>query len=410
MKKFYLTGHHTFSNRGCEAIVRSTVGLLRQQFGDVQVLVPSSDITSDHAQWSEADTFGVRFVPAYLPSIHRYWVHLQQLPVPTLKRAGWPFPLPRWLQKTLSEVDCVLSVGGDNYSLDYLLPSLLMGLDSCAMDLGKPVILWGASVGPFEQEPHFLPAIHRHLERMAFIAAREPVTVDYLTKLGLGNKVIHAADPTFVLMPETIDTKAFWPKDPGEGVLGLNVSPLLFRYRPAREPEGRLLDEITGFIRYTVAKRGLGVLLVPHVIPHDGATKNNDAVFMIQLLSRLSNLGNHVCLMDDYLNASQIKHVISKCRFFIGARTHSTIAALSSGVPTISIAYSIKAKGINLEVFGDIRYVLDTSDISQAMLTEKLAQLMNEENTLHALLGNKKDEMIERARLATHKLAKIIGQ
>ena len=35
MKRFYLSGQRTFDNRGCEAIVRSTVDLLTEQFGEV---------------------------------------------------------------------------------------------------------------------------------------------------------------------------------------------------------------------------------------------------------------------------------------------------------------------------------------------------------------------------------------
>ena len=53
MKSFYLSGHHNFNNRGCEAIVRSTVGLLRQEFGAVEVLVSSGDISRDTAQWPD---------------------------------------------------------------------------------------------------------------------------------------------------------------------------------------------------------------------------------------------------------------------------------------------------------------------------------------------------------------------
>jgi colanic acid/amylovoran biosynthesis protein len=409
MKKFYLTGHHTFSNRGCEAIVRSTVELLREQFSDIDVLVPSSNIAKDRAQWPGADSVGVEFVPAYSPFIKRYWVHLQQFPIPVLKRAGWPFPLPRWIRKTLKSVDYVLSVGGDNYSLDYLFPSLLMGLDRYAMDLRKPVVLWGASVGPFEREPDFLPVIHRHLERMAFIAARESITVKYLTKLGLANKTVHVADPAFVLTPEHIDVAPFWPEDSGKGVVGLNISPLLLRYRPRNEPQDKLLDEVAGFIRNAVVKRGLGVLLVPHVIPHDRAAKNNDATFMAQLLPRLNDLGNHVQLMNDQLNAAETKYVISKCRFFIGARTHSTIAAFSSGVPTVSIAYSVKAIGINSDIFGDNQYVVNASDISQRLLTEQLAKLLDREDDLRAVIRDKMTDTVRQAKLASRKLTEMAG-
>ena len=143
MKSFYLSGQRNFGNRGCEAIVRSTVGLLRQEFGAVEVLVPSGDISRDTAQWPDAAELGVEFVPDYFPAYTRYWVNLQRLPIPALKTAGWPFPISEAFKVMLQRVDVVLSTGGDNYSLDYRLPSLLMGVDRLAMNLRKPVVLLG---------------------------------------------------------------------------------------------------------------------------------------------------------------------------------------------------------------------------------------------------------------------------
>jgi len=412
MKRFYLTGHRTFGNRGCEAIVRTTVGFLREQLGEVEVLVPSSDVVNDKKHWPEAESIGVKFVPAYLPPmIMRFWRRLQRLPLPFLRRTGWPFPMPKWFKKILESVDCVLSVGGDLYSLDYGIPSLIMAMDRCAMDLGKPIILWGASVGPFEREPHFLPVIINHLGRMSFVVARESVTFEYLTSLGLGKRVILGADPAWALLPEPCDLTPFWPKDSGEGVLGINISPLLLRYRPAGEPDGKLLDEIAQFIWYVVVERRLGVLLVPHVIPHNRSAPNNDAAFMAKLFTRreVRDLGEHVQLMDDRLKAPQTKYVISHCRFFIGARTHSTIAALSSGVPTISIAYSVKAKGINRDVFGNDRYVLDAPYVSKESLIERLTWLWNEERNIRHLCAVARDNMIGRARNALRRIVKELG-
>ena len=157
MKSFYLSGQRTFGNRGCEAIVRSTVGLLRAQFGEVEVLVPSMDIERDRAQWPEAGGLGVRFVRAYHPRAAGYWVNLQRLPLPFLKRAGWPFSMPTWLKQQLAGVDAVLAVGGDNYSLDYRIPSPVMGLDKLAMDMGKPVILWELPWAPSTRSPASCP-------------------------------------------------------------------------------------------------------------------------------------------------------------------------------------------------------------------------------------------------------------
>ena len=110
MKSFYLSGQRNFGNRGCEAIVRSTVGLLRKEFGAVEVLVPSEDISRDTAQWPDPAELGVEFVPDYFPTYTRYWVNMQRLPIPALKTAGWPFPISEAFKVLLQRVDVVLSV------------------------------------------------------------------------------------------------------------------------------------------------------------------------------------------------------------------------------------------------------------------------------------------------------------
>ena len=405
VKTFYLSGQRTFGNRGCEAIVRSTVALLRAQCGEVKVLVPSLDIERDRAQWPDAAEHGVRFVRAYLPRAAGYWVHLQRLPVPFLKRARWPFPMPSWLRKQLSEVDAVLAVGGDNYSLDYRIPSPVMGLDRYAMDLGKPVILWGASVGPFDREPGFVPAVKRHLARMNFIAVRESASYRYLTeKLGLANVVL-MADPAFMLGRETIDYTRFWPRCPN-GVLGVNISALIERYK---RPEQDLRVEVAEFIRRAVRDYGLGVLLVPHVNPLQGEHSGGDATYMADLLERVRDLGDSVAMMPHELNAAQIKYVISQLRFFVGARTHSTIAALSSGVPTVSIAYSVKARGINRDLFGNEDAVLPTTELSADRLQRSLDWLIQEERRLQETLAHRIPELQEQAKTAAARVSSVLA-
>ena len=148
MKKIYLSGQRTFGNRGCEAIVRSTAQLIQQHFKNSQVIVPSDAPSRDRMQWPEAEDNSVIFVNGYFPDFARYWINLQRLPIPILKHAGWPFPFPSHVRNLLTDTDAILAIGGDNYSLDYKMPSLIMGMDRLGMKLHKPVILWGASVRP----------------------------------------------------------------------------------------------------------------------------------------------------------------------------------------------------------------------------------------------------------------------
>jgi colanic acid/amylovoran biosynthesis protein len=392
--RVYLTGQRTFGNRGCEAIVRSTIAALHNAFDNIQVLVPSDDIDRDSKQWPEAAEIGVQFVRAYMPAYTRYWVHAQRLPISFLKQAGWPFPFPTWFKDQIKSVDMVMAVGGDNYSLDYRLPSLWQGIDALAMKLGKPVILWGASIGPFEKEPHFVPVIKRHLSKFSRVMVREGVSYTYLTEmLGLKN-VSQMVDPAFTLATQKVDCDKFWPKDAGGGVIGVNVSPLIERYKKSDQD---LITETVDFIRQAVIERGCGVLLIPHVIPLNGAEKNNDALYMTDILKQCTDLGERVKMAPSAFNASQLKYVIRQLRFFIGARTHATIAALSSGIPTISIAYSVKARGINRDLFGDESVVLPTPELSTERLMVALDYLIDNEeklqNKLNMVLPSYRDKV-----------------
>jgi polysaccharide pyruvyl transferase WcaK-like protein len=122
-------------------------------------------------------------------------------------------------------------------------------------------------------------------------------------------------------------------------------------------------------------------MLIPHVDPLDGSDENSDSAYMSSLLNVLWQGGyssEQIALLPRTYNACQLKAVISRCAYFIGARTHATIAALSTGVPTTSIAYSIKAKGINKDLFGHIRYVLETPDLSSITLDEHFSRLQND--------------------------------
>lgn len=380
--------------------MRSTVSLLKEQFGNVEVLVPSVNIERDRQQWPDAADHGVRLVRAYLPPPARYWVQLQSLPLPLIKRAAWPFPMPRWLRSQLEDVDAVLAVGGDNYSLDYRIPSPIMSVDGWAMDMGKPVMLWGASVGPFEREPEFIEPVTRHLARMHFVGAGESMSHDYLIhKLGLRN-VIRMAEPSFVLDKEAVDLSPFWPSGDGH-VLGLNVSRLAERYK-RRDTD--VHAELEAFIRWAVKEHRFGVLLIPHADPLRDAAQGGDAQYMAPLLERLADLGDAVKMMPNTFNAAQTKYVISYLRFFVGARMHAVIAALSTGVPTLSIAYSVKACGINRDMFGSQETVLQARNLSSRRLQESLERLMQREEALRGLLEQRLAEWQLAARAATARI------
>ena len=69
-------------------------------------------------------------------------------------------------------------------------------------------------------------------------------------------------------------------------------------------------------------------------------------------------------MIDDH-NAEELKGYIARCRFFIAARTHASIAAYSSCVPTLVVGYSVKARGIAHDLFGTYdNYVIPVQSLA----------------------------------------------
>jgi polysaccharide pyruvyl transferase WcaK-like protein len=167
--------------------------------------------------------------------------------------------------------------------------------------------------------------------------------------------------------------------------------------------------EIESFLTSVLETTDFSVALIPHVDPLDGAKENSDWQYMDAILRRLERFGERILLVPRYLNAAQLKHLIGQCRFFMGARTHSTIAAWSQGVPTISIAYSTKANGLNKDLFGHLRYVLETPRVDQHTLAAGLRTLQSEEEAIKQLLGEKLPEWRVRAARTADLLCRVIG-
>ena len=73
-------------------------------------------------------------------------------------------------------------------------------------------------------------------------------------------------------------------------------------------------------------------------------------------------------LMDLFETPVEAKSFISRLEVFIGARMHATIAAFSSGVPVIPVAYSRKFKGLFENCQYDIGVDLTKMDLNDSVM------------------------------------------
>lgn len=400
MKRFYLFGHNNFGNRGCEALVRSTAELLKAEFGEIEVLVPSLRPDLDAKQWPDLQKSSCRFVRAMpYPFVFRIWGRVRRL-LPFINSIYLPdYVLPKEIESDLASCDVLLVIGGDNISLDYGIESLVWHIRFAqhAQRMDKTVMIWGASIGPFSVEPSIERFVADFLRSADCITVRETTSQKYLAGIGVQKNVSLVADGAFIMTPQVVDTANFWPTGAENGVLGFNVSPLIQQFRPAGEPRQVLQYEVAAFLKEALESSALAILLVPHVDPLDGNAENSDSHYMREILAMTGDFGGRIRLAPATLNAAQLKFVLSKCSYFIGARTHATIGALSSFVPTVSIAYSIKAKGLNRDLFGNEDLVLETPLVSKVTLKQYYHKVIANREQIIALLRQKIPEWQDRA-------------
>ena len=413
MKKFYFAGHNNFGNRGCEALVRSTALLLKEKFGDVEIRVPSYVPSADRKQWLDAEKYGVKFVsvPQYPLNI-KLWGRLERV-FPLIKKFWFPrFSVPASYAQHVDDCDAVVMIGGDVITLDYGVGPLMwqVGFVEHFQRKGIPAILWAASTGPFSKDKTVESYMARFLASLKAITIRESITVDYLSKIGVESNVTAVADPAFVMLPEPVSAPDILAAL-GARSLGLNVSPLIAKFRVAGEDPGVLQQEVADFIDQVVQDTDLHVVLIPHVGSVDGVseTTNSDHAYMSSILKLVKNHAK-VTLLPDHMNAAQLKWVLSQCRFFIGARTHATIGAISSQVPTISIAYSVKARGLNRDIFGTEAYVLNTPQVTKSTLWQSLQLLIKDEDQVRAHLAVRVPQIKERSKVSAEVLAGILAK
>ncbi|MDH4238386.1 MAG: polysaccharide pyruvyl transferase family protein [Phycisphaerae bacterium] len=373
---FILAGNGSNYNRGCEAILRGTVRILRNHFDNPRFLVVSSYESDEEFKQQCLNETDASIIHKKMYRIYKRFDFLWFLT--KVLRVTYPKAIKhvtyKDLKPYLSEAKAVLALGGDNYSLGYnnLLPRRCTNLDDLVVARGKPLVIWGASVGPFGKIPAYERYMINHL-RKVHIFARETSTIEYLAGKGLTNNVYRVADPAFLMEPDE-------PKQKGvdlkieKGAIGLNLSSIMKRYI-ANDNIKQWIEMSADIISKIMQKTGRPIYLIPHVLGNIG---NNDYLFLKNVLSTIPNHKDQVVLIPPIFNASETKWIISKMSIFAGARTHSTIASLSSCVPTLSFAYSMKAKGLNKDIFGHTGYCLSPDELTSDIVSEKILEVLRD--------------------------------
>lgn len=366
-----LYSHGGSGNHGCEALVRSTAKILKSSGLAKDGIVLYSYAPEEDKKYISEGIFDAIVPVSYRRSGIRYLFHA------LMYKAGWNDSITalqhKDLFKDVKKGDICLCMGGDTYTYDGW-PEVLAYVNKRLRKKGAKTVLWGCSLSDdlFQKE-----CFINDIKSYDLITVRERLTYEMLQSAGVKDNVQLVSDPAFEL-----DTAPSSPNKclPGEkDAVGINLSPLIMSCEAS---ENIVLKNYMQLIDYILSSTDFNIALIPHVVWN--GNDDRDAISKLKMA-----FPSHRVMVIDDDNCCVLKGIISQCRFFIGARTHSTIAAYSHCIPTLVAGYSVKALGIAESLFGTSEgYVLPVQSLkNEYELLEAFKSLMMQENNIRTLLN-----------------------
>ena len=262
-----------------------------------------------------------------------------------------PLRKPLDFFRAVRDSDMVIDIGGgdsfaDIYGRRRLTQMFLMKyLTHLAR---RPLVLAPQTFGPFQNRLSAFFA-RQTIRLSAITSTRDGLSTTCLRDMGIKGEIIEASD---VALRLPYDQPSERPKT-GPIRVGINVSGLLMSGGYTRQNMFGLKMDYPQLMRDILRRFGdhpdpCKIHLVPHVISWHRSALEDDYAASV----RLSEEFPSVTVAPAFSSPSEAKSYIADMDFFMGARMHACIAAFSSGVPVVPMAYSRKFAGL----FGALGY------------------------------------------------------
>ena len=382
-----ITGHDTFENKGCQALIYTTTRMLKDIFKDAHFKVFSWDPEYDAQRFSYADIpcefIRHRFNTNEFSRRNRFWLFLNS----TLKiRTDRILYAPQYFYNALKWSDLVVVSGGDilaDYGeaaiKHYFFPIAV------AIALGKPVYVFAQSISRYK-DSSLQRFCKSYLDKAALITVREHLSYEYLKEIGVKAPFYQTADPAFTLRACTREMALEILKKEGIAAEGMPLICFSVSKTATLWGEGshkQFIKVIADAIEQLSENYpGSRFIFVPHVT-YRNDPDNDDRIIGREIFQNIS-CKDKVSLIEGDYTCEESKGIIGLCDLFIGARTHATIASVSQQIPTIALAYSAKAYGIMEDALSGRQNVLNVKELTTEGLTSMAQSLLSkkEEVTL----------------------------
>ena len=402
--KILITGHHNFHNKGCEALIYTTIELLRNVFPGAHFTAVSLDPTYDNEHFNNGSVHSsvhcnfikYGFQINEFTMRNRLWFFLNYYTGVNTDRILRTSPV---LYEAVKSCDLMVVSGGDILA-DYGEAGIKHAFFpvAVAIALKKPVYVFAQSFSRY-QSNELLNFARSYLNRVSLITVRERHSFAYLKEIGIKSSFHLTSDPAFLLRPcsnerlqEILQKERL--VDIQKPLIGISVSKTATKW--SETDHQKFLGIIADVCDRLIDKYNVHIVFISHVT--DTHPENDDKLVADAVRIMMRNLKSATVIKNEY-TCSELKALIGACDLFIGARTHATIASTSQGVPTIALAYSTKAFGIMEDIVPGSKGICDVRTLSRDDLLEKAVYFLDNGTEVSHMIRKNYESVRERALL-----------
>lgn len=357
MKRIGIIGASTTNpNKGCEALLFSFVHLLHDALGDTEYevyLIYSFNENNKVTLRVGDNAYSINVLPS-----------LSTLGVSNKIRSIWSLPVIKKYKK----LDVVFALGyGDSFADIYGKQRFdeINQQINIMQFLGIPVVFTPQTIGPFSDSSLKNKACNSLNKAMA-VFVRDELSKTFITQNCPQIKVREHVDMAFHMPYCKTEL-------PGDIIkVGLSISALLWKGGYTGNNEFGLKTEYKELfytiIEHLIREPKITLYLTPHVVSPSHLIYD-DYALALDLQKKYGC--EKIKVSPFFKDPIQAKSFISGLDFFIGSRMHACIAAFSSGVPVIPLAYSRKFCGLFVNTIGyqNVINLYDVSSLEEIILT-----------------------------------------
>lgn len=375
------------SNKGCEALAYSFLNMLLECIGE--------NLEIYNYSYGGLGSFPERF-----PSVT---FHIRR---PRIK------DIREWfkIKKEFDSYDIIFDVTfGDGFSDIYgkVWNATTNVLKTLAVKSRTPFVLLPQTYGPYNNQ--LLKLWAKYIVNHAnYVYSRDVESADYMKRLCKKN-IVTLTDIAFSLPYDKNEYASEFDRTICH--VGINISSLLWDSDYAKKNKFGLKVDYNRYIKELINKTlenpNVKVHLISHVVENNNYNNPENDLRCCNDVKELFPT-DRVIVGPGFKNPMEAKSYIANLDFFIGARMHATIAAVSSGVATVPFAYSKKFK----TMFGnlDYPYVIEARCISTEQALEQTLSWMNDKKKITAIAQESSRNTREQLDVLRKNIVEMVGR